>query len=364
MAEADHLSVSWRTALAWRMERQHLVERAKPADLPQVAADLCGLHAQVTSSAVLSLWARIDGLEREAVTEALWQERSLVKVWAARRTLHMLPAAELAVWVAALGTLPAGFRGASHDDVEAITSAVGQALDGRQLTREELAAAVGQITGSEVYAVWIRSGWGPALKAAAFRGLLCFAPGEGTQVRFTSPSSWLGQPLQVPATADGLRHVARRFLRGYGPATPADLGRWWMEARSGRKIAPMLEALGDDVVPVDVEGEAALALAADVAGLAAAQPRDVARLLPAFDPWVIGIGRREPMIDSQYVGRVYRQQGWVSPVILVNGRIAGVWKHSRTGGRVVVELEPFEGLPAWAERQVDAEIERLAAFLG
>jgi winged helix DNA-binding protein len=345
------------------MARHRLVERAAPADLARVAGELCGLHAQVMSSAELSLWARIDGLPRDAVHEALWTHRSLVKLWAARRTLHLLPAADLGAWLAALGTMSGGFRNATSDDVERITDAIRRALDGHVLTREELARDVGRITGSPHYAEWLRSGWGSALKAAAFRGLVCFAPSDGNQVRFTSPASWLRDPIDRLTTADGLAEVARRFLHAYGPATAADLGRWWMEARSGRKVAPMLAALGEQVVEVDVDGQPALALAEDLPGLAAAAPRNVARLLPAFDPWVIGMARREPLIDARYVGRVYRQQGWVSPVILVNGRVAGVWRHARTGRRLAVELEPFEPLPAWAGRQLAAESRRLATFL-
>jgi hypothetical protein len=50
-------------------------------------------------------------------------------------------------------------------------------------------------------------------------------------------------------------------------------------------------------------------------------------------------------------------------VILVNGRIAGLWRYSRTGRRLAVELDPFEPLPAWASRQLTAEVRRLADFL-
>ena len=58
-----------------------------------VVGDLCGLHAQVMSSAELTLWARVDGLTREEVGELLWEHRHLVKTWAMRGTpLHLLPA--------------------------------------------------------------------------------------------------------------------------------------------------------------------------------------------------------------------------------------------------------------------------------
>jgi hypothetical protein len=360
----DGVRLSWRRALAWRMARHHLVDRAAPGDLVGVAGTICGLHAQVMSSAELSLWARVEDLPRDAVGEALWTHRSLVKLWAARRTLHLLPAAELSVWLAALGTLNGRFTGASQDDVEAMTTAVGQALAGRTLTRKELADEVGRLTGSAKYAEWVRSSWGLGLKAASLRGLVCFAPGEGNQARFTSLANWLPGSARRLSPADGLREVARRFLHAYGPATAEDFGWWWKEDRSGRSVLPALEALGDEAVVVDVAGQPAWVLAADLPDLAATSPRTVARLLPAFDPWVMGTARREPMIDPRHVGRVYRQQGWVSPVILVNGRIAGVWRHTRTGRRLAVELEPFEPLPTSAQRQLASEARRLATFLG
>ena len=56
---------------------------------------IAGLHAQLTASAELTLWARVAGLEADAVSRALWEERALVKTWAMRGTLHLLPSSEL-----------------------------------------------------------------------------------------------------------------------------------------------------------------------------------------------------------------------------------------------------------------------------
>ena len=98
------LKLSWRRAAAWRIRRHHLDRRAPSGSMLAVASRLCGLHAQVISSAELTLWARVDDLDRQAVRRALWEERTLVKTWAMRGTLHLLPAHELPVWHAALGT--------------------------------------------------------------------------------------------------------------------------------------------------------------------------------------------------------------------------------------------------------------------
>ena len=69
-----------------------------------IASRLCGLHAQLMSSAELTVWARVEGVDRWAVRRALWEDRTLVKTWAMRGTLHLLPANELPLWHAGLST--------------------------------------------------------------------------------------------------------------------------------------------------------------------------------------------------------------------------------------------------------------------
>ena len=129
----------------------------------------------------------------------------------------------------------------------------------------------------------------------------------------------------------------------------------------------MLSALGDEVVPVDVEGTAGWMLREHAVEAAAepAEPARVARLLPGFDMWVIGAARdAAALLDPAEKKRVYRNQGWISPVLLVDGRMDGVWRHERKGPRLEVTIEPFGRVPKWARLQAEAEAERLAAFLG
>lgn len=355
--------LAWEQALAWRMARHHLVARAAPADLVRVVGDICGLHAQLMSSAELSLWARIDGLERDAVHEALWTHRALVKLWATRGTLYLLPSAELGVWLSALGT-QTKFGNTGHPEIDVLADAVGRALEGRVLTREELALEVEQITGSQLFGEWVRFSWGSYLKAASFRGLICFAPSKGGRVRFTTPATWVPSEIDKPDPMDALRDITRRFLGAYAPATAEELARWWVGPPVPRQGARMLAALGEEVVEVDAEGQRAWVLARDVHDMVSAKSPHAARLLPAFDPWVIGASRgAAALLAPRHKARVYRGQGWISPVLLANGRIVEVWRHARKGRRLLVEIEPFGRLPAWARTQVEAEAERLAAFL-
>ncbi|HEV3011821.1 MAG TPA: winged helix DNA-binding domain-containing protein, partial [Actinomycetota bacterium] len=297
-------------------------------------------------------------------------ERSLVKTWAMRGTLHLLPAAELPIWQAALSTRrpweakswQRGF-GVSLDELERLNAAVAEALDDRLLTREELATRVGELT-TPALGGKLRGSWGALLKPAAALGLLCFAPSQSQQVRFTRPDTWLGgwadhDPDQAMA------EVTRRFLAASGPVTREDFARWW-GIPSPAKGGKLLERLGDEVARVEVEGTAAYALAADLPGLAKAGGSRTVRLLPAFDQYVVTATlQAERLLPGPYKARVYRPQGWLSPVLLVAGRMEGVWRQEVKGRRVQVTVEPFAGpLPVWARRAAEAEAERLTSFAG
>lgn len=355
--------LAWEQVLAWRMARHHLLVRSNPQRLARVAGEVCGLHAQVMSSAQLSAWARIDNLPPDAVDRALWQRRTLVKLWAARGTLHLLPATDVGTWLAALST-QTKFGNAGGGEMNNLTAAIGAALDGRVLSRDDLADEVARITGDPSHAEKIRFSWGSWLKAASFRGLICFARSDGNRVRFTSVETWLRRKVDRPDPHAALREITLRYLAAYAPATPEQVAGWWVGPPTRQRGKRMLDALGGDAVEVSVDGTPAWALPQDVGEMSRGGLPDMARLLPAFDPWTIGVPRHLPVLDPAYRSRVFRPQGWISPVLAVNGRIAGVWRHTHTDGRVTVELEPFNRLPPWACRQLDAEARRLAAHLG
>ena len=104
-------------------------------------------------------------------------------------------------------------------------------------------------------------------------------------------------------------------------------------------------------------------LAADAEAAAAAEPDGAVRLLPAFDQYVVAAPRGDDdVVPAAERARVYRPQGWLSPVLLVDGRIAGVWSHERAGDRLVVEVEPFARLSRAEKAGVEAEAEALAAL--
>ncbi len=363
-ARLNGVEISWAQALAWRMRRHFLLERASPGDLVAVVDRLCGLHAQLMSSVDLALWARIDGLPREAVADALWQQRTLVKMWAMRSTLHVLPAEGLGTWIAGFGIWKPGAWPLKDVDAVPVAAYVDKALRRKMLTRAELADAVTKLGATPKMIEGLLGAWGGHLKSASLFGYLCFASGDGAQARFTHPRTWLRTPPKKPDENTALNALTTRYLGTYGPATANDLGpRWWgVNQTTARR---RLSALGDAATQITIEGERFWMRTEDLPELAATQPVEVVRLLPAFDQWVVCASRRVPaFIDPKDRPRIYSQQGWVFPVLLVNGRMAGIWKHEQKGRTLSVEIEPFAKLPRWTRDPIAAEAERLAAFLG
>ena len=353
------MKLGWDEARALRLARHQLHERAPRGSELRVAGRICGLHAQLLSSAALSLWARVEGATLERFERALWRDRRLIKSWAMRGTLHLLPARDLPLFLGALATydhyLKQGwvrYFGISREEIELVTEAIGQSLRGRTLTRDELADAVIERTGSKKLGAVLRQSWGVLLKPAAYRGQLCFAEGEGARVRFTHPG-----PVRRIEPQKALAGLARRYLAAYGPATRDDFARWW-GGISGRDAERLIESL--DVEQIDLQGSRAYLLARDARPV---PPLRSVRLLPAFDPFVIGAPRSGGLFPAGHRALIYRPQGWISPVLLVDGHVEGIWRHERKNGRIEVRIEPFARQPPRVRAEVAEEAERLATFL-
>lgn len=336
-----------------------------------MASELCGLHAQVLSSADLTMWARVEGWRSTDLAEALWRDRTLVKLWAMRGTLHLIPSTEHALWTAAIQTSPAArgdrwarYLGISQQQMDRLIGTIGEALDGTALTREELALEVGRLRRDRAVLEAMRHSWGGLLKPASYRGLLCFAPSDGQRVRFTNPRTWLATDPPDIDPHDALREVTRRFVTTYGPVPADEIARWWSEGGSvgARRL---LRSFEGEFVEVDVEGTPAWVRTDHVRKIATLEPSRIVRLLPGFDQYMIGSTKHSArLMPGDHRARVHRQSGWVSAVLTVDGMLEGVWSWVRAGSKVNVTIEPFRKQPGWVRRGAESEAERLAAHLG
>lgn len=363
--------LTWDQVLGWRVGRHQLA--APDGDPVEVVAALAGVQAQVAASAHQVLAARCGTPADVDLDRLLWSDRAVVKTWAMRGTLHLLPADEWRTWVAVLRTrewrITPGwvrYHGITEAELDAVTAAIPEALAGDPLTRDELADRVAAITGHGHLGEQLRSGWAAVFKPAANRGLLCQGPPQDGNITFTDPARWLGlDGTGVDVDADAaMATVLARFLDAHGPATREDLARWLGVTPKAARL--VLAAHADQLTEVAVEGHAAWMTPEGATAAAEAGPAAGVYLLPGFDPYVLApISHRAQTIPDGFVDQVSRTAGWISPVLLVDGRIAGTWEPERTGTTTTVTVTPFARLPAEVVKAAGEHLEdRYAGVFG
>jgi hypothetical protein len=328
----------------------------------EIVARLLAVQAQDLRSARLALRARGAGISAVDVDRALIVDRSLVVGWLGRGTLH-LTSREDYPWLLGL-TAPSRLatsrrrlaqEGVSVDESERAVAVVERALVAEgPLTRAELATRMasqgirteGQATPH-------------LLKLAALRGIAVLGPVRAGKQAFALARDWLGAaPPGALAGTDreaALAELARRYLRGHGPATPADLGAWaglaLRDARAG------LQSIAGELVEV----ERGLV---DLAAHGATPDRLPPRLLPAFDPYLLGWKDRTFVVPAEHSRRVHPGGGVLRAVATVDGLAAGTWAARRRGARLAVDLELFSPLGTQDAAALQGEAADVARFEG
>jgi hypothetical protein len=359
-------SITWPQALAWRM-RRHQLDPIGPLSVPDVVGRLCGVQAQVASSAELAVRLRRQGSQPGEVGTALSDGR-LVKTWAMRGALHLL---KPEAGVAQLSVIASGrswerpswqrYFGMTPDSMEALRGAVREALEGTVLTREELIEAVVAQRGLEHIGDELRSGWGTLLKPLAWQGDLCFGPNRGQRVTFMRPEAASSRWPGIPDPDEAGPQAIAAYLGAYGPAAPDAFGTWLSGGYFGkRQLRRWFDELGDRIVRVDIEGQPAVLLAEDVDELASTKPTDTVRLLGGFDQWVLGPGTSDTrVIPAGRRSAVSKQSGWIAPIVVSGGVVTGTWELDRDQVRVGWFREAGK-VPKSA---LGGEVERLSSIL-
>jgi hypothetical protein len=350
---------------AFRLARHHLTGASK-ASLVDVCRDVAGIQAQVMSAAELSLWTRRRQTTRADVKAALWNRRELVKTTSMRRTLHLLPASDFQMYIAAMEAWSMSQTqnllrriGASPKHVGTMIDVVMDALADGPKTQQDLLARA-KVKAAKGMRVWLQYAWS-AMRPAILQGLIVYAEPRGAEATFVRVDQWLPKQKRVDP-ADAQLELATRYLTAFGPATHRDFSKW-----SGLPTSvtnPLFDSLGGGVTPVTVDGEHALVLRDDLDALAGAKPVPSPTLLPSFDTFLLAHATKHHLVEPRFYKRVYRNQGWLSPVVIINGRIVAVWFLEERAKSFVVDVQPFSPLDAKVRRGIAQEAKELGTFLG
>ncbi len=368
---------------AFRLSRHHLARRAPASALTKVVADICGAQAQVLSAAQMSIWARVRASRIEDLDAAIWKERTLVRSWGMRRTMFLFPSDELALYVrgtyrrSAYNLRWAQKRVSSEQALDRLLSDVLDILS-EPRTRNDLALMLkpkgyrlkfkaGGGWGDRRTVPWIEVGnvflsVGFLLYVIGARDVICSGPNEGNESTFVRADKWLHHWKDVPVEkAEG--ELLAKYLSAFGPATLPDFALWaGMYVRDAKEI---WQLQSENMANVEVDGQLAWILRSDLPELQEAEIEEPSViLLPFFDSYLLGHKSHRNIVDEKNHKKIYRAQGWISPIVLVDGRATGVWSYVQRKNNLEVRVALFIKLSNRVSSQIREQALDLARFLG
>ncbi len=344
----------------WRLRNQRIAGAGfeRPGE---VVAWMGAVQAQDYLGALWALGLRMETAREETIEQAI-TERTVVRTWPMRGTLHFVAPADIR-WMLALlarrvlAGRPARYRQLELDQAVFDTSRdllVSALEGGRQLTRDalyEILEAAGIATAGQ-RGLHI-------LQWLALDGLLCFAGRQGKQQTFALLEEWV-PAARMLARDEALAALAERYFTSHGPATLQDF-TWW----SGLTVADA--KAGIELAGQRLEREAIDGLSywfgAAAPGPAASPSRPSVYLLPPFDEYTVAYKDRSAVLDPARGGLV-STNGIFYPSIVLDGQVAGTWKRELKKDSVVITLSPFDPLKKKERQAAALAAEQYGNFLG
>lgn len=334
-------------------------------DVAELVREMVGLQAQDVRAARLSVRPRTDGVDAPAVTRAYNEERSVVRTWAMRGTLHMVAAEDVSWLVALLGPIFAAANrrrrrqlGLNDEVCQRAVPVLRRivASDG-PLTRAELVRRLAV----EGVPLDPKSQAPPHLIAyTAMQGIVCRGPDlEKDEPTYVLVEDWAGDQLCL-SPEEGLAELARRYVSSRGPTGPKDFARW--SGLPARQAKRGFELIAGELEEVDAAGEPAWMTTASAGG-SEDRAKPSVRLVGHFDEYLLGYRSRDLILSPKFAKRIQAGGGFIQPAVLVNGYVVGTWRQQRKKDRLVVEVQPFEQLPAEALPGLEAEATDIGRFL-
>jgi hypothetical protein len=329
-------------------------------DPAEIAQSVAGIQAQEQYGHRLSFRSRSRRLTAADVDRARTEERSLIRTWLMRKTIHLI-AAEDAGWMLPLFEPPIERwsrrrleqLGMPARTQEKALRVIAGALEDEPITRKEARERVTE-AGIELNAQTGLHVSGLAVTT----GLAILGSDRGAQTQLVRRQDWIGE--QPPFDRErALAELARRYIGAFAPATDRDFAYW-----SGLNLGDVragLEAIAQELEEVQVGGETMLALRGRLPRLPKAGQ---VRMLGMFDTYLLGYKDRSFTAGDEHHETVSDRGGGIYPVILRDGVVLGGWRMSRRAGNLEVSLNDPDSLPAEVRPAVEAEIEDIARFEG
>lgn len=349
-----------------RSQRLDGSPRCAGAGIGALLEAICGVQGQDAAAAALAIRARLAGTTAAAIEDARIGARMIVRTWGMRGTMHLLAAADLPWLLAIFGPIFIARSQRRYRELTVSEATLDRALDALR----DLCATKGPVTRAEIVDHLGQAGIvleGQAayhlVRRAALARMICLGPDRDGEPTFVLLDAWLGKTPPQPSGADALKELARRYLRAYAPATAADFTTW--SGLPQAKANAAWRMLAAEAMTVDVAGEAAWVLQAHAATVSDGESEQpLVRLLPAFDPYLLGYQGRQLAVDPAYAKHIHPGGGVLRPAVLVDGAVVGTWRCHRRSKGMTVTVQPFEALEPAVLHGVEEEAADVGRFYG
>jgi hypothetical protein len=328
----------------------------------QIVAWLGGVQAQNYAGAKWSVGLRIPGVTETEIEQAIATGR-VVRTWAFRGTLHLLAAEDVAWMLSVLAGVVIAANQRRYRELELDEATFVQSnrllrsalADGDTRSRSQLSAALekGGISTAGQRAPYL-------LQRAALEGLICLGPNRSRESTYIAVPETVDSPAQKNQE-EGLPALAERYFASHGPATLQDFS-WWSGLPASRVRRAVESANSLQRLPVGDSKMWAWA-GADQQALSF-QDSPPAQLLPPFDEYLLGYRDRSAVLDPAFTKRVNAGGGMFKPVLVLDGRVAGVWKRRMKARSIEISFEPFRRLSEEQRREVERAAQRYGRFIG
>ena len=375
---------------SYRLHTHHLDSKI-PIDGLMNAAGACGLQNTPPGAWETALYNRLEGCTSSILSEALYEQKSLLQAWSYRGVPVVFPAVQSDIFLTALisqdGEWPwiytLGITGAldylqiSFDDLLLRTKEAAKHLDSHTIiSKETLDKTLAEIIQNDLpqdkRALWC----GPSmygnpekqtvgeaavsflLRPCSFSSLVVFGERQGASPTFTSFKNWTGRMPGDMTDAD--KELVRKFLHCYGPATLDSFISWL--GCSKKQAHRLWNTISDEMGPVQVEGKNCYMLSEDMDSLLCAESSgEKLILLGAHDPYLDMKDRAVILVNKSFHKTVWKFA--VNPgVVLKGGCIIGIWKTKTMKDKLDISMTLWESAQYSEQQVLKSLAEEYAAF--
>jgi Winged helix DNA-binding domain len=345
-----------------RAATQLLHRPGSASDPAEIAREIAGAQAQDVYAGPLQFRSRSRTLTAADIKRARTEERSLLRTWVMRRTIHLIPTDDAGWW---LPLFEPGIERLSRRVLERLgmparhpdkaLRVIAKTLDDGPVTRRE---AMERVREAGIELVDSRVAVHVALLAVT-SGVAILGPDRGSQSLLVRREDWLGKAPRFDRDL-ALAELARVYIRAFGPATERDFAYW--AGLPLRDVRAGLERITRELDQVRV-GEETMLVLGDAVPRAPAKGQ--VRMLGNFDTYLLGWKNRAFAVSNEHAAHVKEGGGgWIRPVIVRDGVVVGGWRSSRKDGKLEISLNLDREMRSELTEAIEAEIADIAHFEG